>query len=610
MKDIDLSRRRLFQAIGLGAAGAAGLGGLAACKADGAVKDKGGFDGGYPYIKKADGGSFNLSGFPYAPIPELFLTGLYMDILCLPSGYWYWDAKKWEYLLAESGELDKKSNTFTMKIRKNLKWSDGKPITADDYLTTFRLCWIRSNPMWASISDISAPDDHTITVKLHSPEAVIDRYILRTNVIASHATDGKGKKYSDFADEAADLIKAGKSQTSKEASALSKKLSDFRPSKLITSGPFTLEAKDYGASNLILTKAKNGFAADKIKFDHITVHWGETPQIEPLVENGSVDYASHGFSPQQEKKQRSLGLRIVRPPTYSGPALFFNFKEVPEFKDVRVRRAIAHAVNRKDAGYVALAKSGPAVKYMCGFSDIQVPDWLSDADQAKLDKYEHDTKKAEDLLKQAGWKKKGGKWTTKEGKPAKWTVKWPGDYADWSGAGESLVDQLNDFGFDLDHKDVESTTYNPEIDKGNWQLGIQTWGSSQHPHPHFAFVADLFTHNTPIAKNNGGDGMAFDLKVKTDAFGEVDLEELTNKAGQGLNEDEQKKNITKVALVFNELLPIVPICERLSNSPVKEGSDGRVKKFPAGDDPIYKNSPYADNPIAMAMLTGKLQPNK
>ena len=79
-----------------------------------------------------------------------------------------------------------------------------------------------------------------------------------------------------------------------------------------------------------------------------------------------------------------------------------------------------------------------------------------------------------------------------------------------------------------------------------------------------------------------------------------------DKSAQGLNVDEQKKNITAAAMAFNELLPIIPLWERYGNNPALEGT--RVAKFPADDDPILKNAPYADNFVIMGMYSGKVAP--
>ena len=135
---------------------------------------------------------------------------------------------------------------------------------------------------------------------------------------------------------------------------------------------------------------------------------------------------------------------------------------------------------------------------------------------------------------------------------------------------------------------------------------MQAWGSSTHPHPHFSFVQDLFVHNIPIAKNQGGKGYGFPLQdVKTSA-GTVDLEKIVAESGEGLDIEEQKKNVSVAALAFNELLPIIPIFERYGNNPALEGV--RVQGFPAEDDPILENAPYADNFVVLKMFRGEITP--
>src|SRR5207248_1666398 len=98
------------------------------------------------------------------------------------------------------------------------------------------------------------------------------------------------------------------------------------------------------------------------------------------------------------------------------------------------------------------------------------------------------------------------------------------------------------------------------------------------PHPHFSFDADIFVDNTKIPP-----GMSFPLKQKT-AAGDIDLEKTVVDSAAGLDENAQKALVSKAALAFNELLPVIPIYERYGNNPTAEGV--RVKGWPADGDPI------------------------
>src|SRR6266567_194338 len=68
-----------------------------------------------------------------------------------------------------------------LKLRPNVQWSDGKPFTSADVVFTLNL--IRDHPaidysgLWTVITSVSAPDDHTVIVKLKQPSVPILWYL-------------------------------------------------------------------------------------------------------------------------------------------------------------------------------------------------------------------------------------------------------------------------------------------------------------------------------------------------------------------------------------------------------------------------------------------------
>jgi len=144
-----------------------------------------------------------------------------------------------------------------------------------------------------------------------------------------------------------------------------------------------------------------------------------------------------------------------------------------------------------------------------------------------------------------------------------------------------------------------------DVDQGNFELAIRAWGNGSNPHPHFSYVTAFFEHNT-LAVNEGGEGIAFPLEQTTDVAGDVDLNELVVNSAQGLDVEAQKADVTVMAEVFNELLPKIPLFERYGNNAALEGV--RVAAWPADDDEILKNSPYADGIPTMLIYQGLLEP--
>jgi peptide/nickel transport system substrate-binding protein len=67
-----------------------------------------------------------------------------------------------------------------------------------------------------------------------------------------------------------------------------------------------------------------------------------------------------------------------------------------------------------------------------------------------------------------------------------------------------------------------------------------------------------------------------------------------------------KTAITQLAVAFNELLPIIPLWERIGNNPVLDGR--RVTGWLPPDDPIYRNSHENDSFAILQLLDGTLKP--
>ena len=106
-----------------------------------------------------------------------------------------------------------------------------------------------------------------------------------------------------------------------------------------------IDQKNMTEAQLSLVKNASSWAAKTVSFDSIILYNGETPTVTPIVLSKEVDYATHGFPPATEKAFKDLGFRVLRPPTYAGPALYFNYAKMPAIAPKAVRQAIAHAIN-------------------------------------------------------------------------------------------------------------------------------------------------------------------------------------------------------------------------------------------------------------------------
>ncbi|HWV25419.1 MAG TPA: ABC transporter substrate-binding protein [Thermomicrobiales bacterium] len=605
-----LSRRRFLGASAgaLSATLLTGMMGKAVIAQDGTSE----FHSAWPYLDPGAGGHFNQ----FVTNGILNPPNIYGDLMFVPMGMQYWATNEWLPILAESwtfirgdeseaspaatGDASDIANADTLQVtlRQGVLWSDGNPVTAQDVVDTFDILRLQGNTVWDYLSGIDTLDDYTLNFTMSRPSTVVERYVIRQSPFPSAI-------YGEWAQKARDIVSSGTSKDDPEWAQFNEQFTSFRPDTLIVNGPYTIDIPSVTNAQFDMSKNHDSYWADQAKFDKIVNFNGETDTISAVVLSKDIDYATQGFPPATEQSMIDQGIRILRPPVYNGPALLINFGKLKHFADKRVRQALAYAIDRDQAAVVSHGQSGVGVQYMTGISDNLVPSWVDEDALAQLNRYEYDPEKAAALLQEAGWAKDGDWWTDPDGNTAAYDMSFPAEYARQSAAGVNVAEQLTAFGFDITPRAVTYTQIGPDIEDGRFDFAIQTWGNSSSPHPHYSFVADFFTFNTRTdqpAKR----GIDFPLQQDTDVAGAVDIDQMVVESGEGMDIEVQKQQVTRLAQVFNELLPKLQICESLGNNAALEGV--RVQAWPADDDPLLRNSPYADGIPTMLIFTGGLDP--
>lgn len=550
------------------------------------------FNGAYPYSVPPQGHfNFFASGF--------LGVGIYQDLCELPSFFYKWATGEYIPLLGTDYKVEP-PDKVRLILRKGVKWSDGSDFTAKDVVATFTIGRLQNYSVWNYLSKVEAVDDFTVLFTMGKPALPAVRLILKQRIAPSSV-------YGQFAADAQKLFDAGKTSQDQEWKDLQTKLSEFRPEKKVVTGPYTIpNLNDVNEARLTMVKNPTSFWADKVKFDEVLIYQGETPVITPLVMSNQVDYATHGFAPATEKAFKELGIRIVRPPIFSGPAIIFNMKihpfELPEF-----RKAVAHAINMDDNAFVSLGESAKNQMYMTGVSDNIIATWLTKEQLNEMDKYEYNVDKAAKILEGLGFKKgDDGIWVDDKGAKCEYELIVPAEYADWSGAAENAAAQLTKFGIKTTMRGVTYTQIGDQVNKGDFQMAIQGWGSGD-PHPYFSIRADFFNNNSAAQKT--GDpalpGIAYSLQ-RTVNGKEVDLEQMIIDCIEGLDLNAQKGRVYELVKIFNQELPRVPLWERYGNNPIQDGLN--TTGWPKDDDPLFKNSPYSDSFVILWILDGTVGP--
>ena len=244
---------------------------------------------------------------------------------------------------AESWEISEDGLTYTFKIRKNAKWSDGTPITAEDYVWSWQRA---SSPMMGNeyaymlfviknaqafgmgetddFSQVGAKalDSHTLQVELENPAPYFlnllnhhSFYAVPKHVVLAHGT--MTDRYTQWA----------------------------RPGNMVGNGPFKLS--DWKIYHQIrVEKNEHYWDTDVVQLNEIVFY---------PVENYSTE--ERMFRAGQVHKTYEIPLDKVPYYRENEPDKFFNnpyfgtyyyqFNVTePPFDDVRVRRALSLAIDR------------------------------------------------------------------------------------------------------------------------------------------------------------------------------------------------------------------------------------------------------------------------
>ncbi|HLZ47273.1 MAG TPA: ABC transporter substrate-binding protein [Candidatus Limnocylindria bacterium] len=513
------------------------------------------------------------------------MQGSYLQDFFIPSlAVYRWAEGKWDNWLMESAAQN--GENYEVKLKQGLKWDDGKEFTSADVASTYWVGRSQGFGIWTYADKLETPDKYTVRFHINRPSSLVPRLVLRNGIRPD-------SQFGTFAKKLQDLYNAGKTTSSDEVKAVAKEVADYRPDVPPSIGPYKIDKASVTAAQLTMVKNPGGLFADKVNFDKIVVYQGETDAVTPLVLAGDVDYATHGFPLATDKAFGDAGLRVIRGPLYTGPALVFHWTGAPEFQDKRLRQAVAMAINKPESAKITYGESAKACKFMCGMSDNIVPLWVSSADQAKLKPYDYDVAAAAKLMTDAGFAKGSDGIWAKGGKALAYELYFPSDFADWTSAANHASDALNKFGIKITPRGAIRSTQLADVNNGKFQIAMMGWGIG-NPHPQASYIQDLQTFNTLQA--NGG--MQYPLKQ-----GDTDFAALINAMGDGFDTNKQKDPVTKAAIAFNDLLPIIPLWERYGNNPVNEKK--RVAPWPPDSDPIYKNG-GGDSFVSIMIYNGTL----
>lgn len=295
-----------------------------------------------------------------------------------------WIAK--EIPTAENGGITNDGKVITFHLRDDVKWSDGTPLTADDYVFTYQMIISDKNtvtsrdPFDTAVASVEAKDPHTLVVTFKEAfapwMAKIFSHINSSVALPKHILEPVFQKDGT-------LDKA-----------------DWNRAPTVGVGPFLF--KEWETGSHLTFQANPDFWLGKPKADQIffRIVPDDAAQLA-AIKSGDVDigvFISNSDVPDLQK----LGtVDIPQVPSGFKESWFFNLstdegtKGHPALQDVNVRRALVMAIDREKIDKdLMLGLTKPALTFW---------DDMAQADPT-IPLIPYDPAGAKKLLDDAGWK--------------------------------------------------------------------------------------------------------------------------------------------------------------------------------------------------------------
>jgi peptide/nickel transport system substrate-binding protein len=457
-------------------------------------------------IKLAGGDYGYLTPYAHYPRgPGIFKMRLVFDSLLEKDekGYINW--------LAEKYEIKENGKQYLFTIRDGVKWHDGKPLTAEDIKFSFE--YACKHPMVSStisekdIEKVEIVGDRQVKVTVKKPSAVMLSNLGTSRIIPKHIWE-KVDNPKEFLD--------------KEA--------------VIGCGPYVLTeySKEHGTYRLEAFKDYWGPKQRVKVIEFIPVSEGIL-----AFEQGEVDMT--GITPDVlQRFEKDPDCKIVKAPAFWGYRLLFNMGETPVFQEKELRQAFCYAMDKQDM--IDKVQRGAGVP---GCAGILPPDHVMYNSKAK--QYNHDLKKAEELLVKLGYDKlENGVRVNSKGEKLSFNLLVGGEVR----LAEVLKEHLGKVGIEINVQSVDGKTRDSRVQDNKYQIAITGhggWGND----------ADYLRERFSSEKKAGGSISPNLMRFK--GYNNPELSELLEKQFETIDENERKKQIFKAQELLAEDVPEIPI---------------------------------------------------
>ncbi|WP_159651227.1 ABC transporter substrate-binding protein [Vibrio atypicus] len=454
-----------------------------------------------------------------------------------------------DFRLAESFAFSDDLKTLTVKMRNNLKWSDGTPLTAEDVAFSFLLTKdvpaFDQKGIWSgkNLKSITTPDEKTVVFELNEADSTFAWNLERYHIVPKHIWS----KVDD--------------------------LTTFTNPNPVGSGPMT-EVKFLKPQQMELCRNPNYYLEGRPYLDCVNFRsYNDNSQIQPALIKGEIDWGSNFIADVEATfVEKDKANNHFWYPANDAIHLYVNTKKAP-FDDLRVRQALSMALDRETIVDIA-AYGYPTVNYnVGGIAEL----YKSHIDQGVNKKYgnltQYDADKAKALLDEAGLVDKNGDGyrDNLDGSDISFDIEVVNGWTDWIQVVQMVTEYFDEVGIKANVKTVDWAVYDKNLKESNYTMSIN-W-SLVATHPILAYQEYFSTSRIGKTWHAGHGVNSPEIDKLIDTFGKIG------------DPQKQEAIISELQEYTAENMPFIPL---FSNATWFQYSTKKVVGWPSEKDPYVQ----------------------
>ncbi|MDM5191739.1 ABC transporter substrate-binding protein [Bacillus hominis] len=357
--------------------------------------------------------------------------------------------------LAEKWDVSSDQLTYTFHLRKDLKFSDGSPLTADDVAFTLTLLHDKAyegevdisqyavkggkeykEGKATSIEGIQVVDKQTIKVMTEKVNS--QAIFVLGGTVLSKAYYGKDYKQNTSLDYLKDLY-----------------------GKPLAAGPYKFDK--YIPGQEVRFVANENYYAGKPKIPNFIYKITSGDTKLQLFQTGEVDYTGLGTGDEILEQAKALEFANIQIETAASFSYIYMNNNKPYLKDKKVRQALIYGLDRKKYVDTALKGYGTVANV-----PIHPTSWAYT--EEGVNKYEYDKEKAKKLLDEAGWKVGSDGIREKDGQKLKLSYFGPSSAKDSDLLIPIAKENYKEIGVEFNPEFMDFNTMLSKVNKGDYDL--------------------------------------------------------------------------------------------------------------------------------------------